>query len=147
MKKILFLLLCSFYALGVSGQEKTKEQTVVEETIVQFFDALSALDFDKMRYYTKDIEFVEHGEVWNLDVLIDRIKPMVGKGLKRVNTFTFTKTVLKDNTAWVIYYNTVDFEMKGEKDQAKWLESVVLIKDEGRWKLSLLHSTELEDKK
>lgn len=147
MKKILFLLLCSFYTLSVNGQEKIKGQTAVEQTIVQFFDALSALDFDKMRYYTKDIEFVEHGEVWNLDVLIDRIKPMVGKGLKRVNTFTFIKTVLKDNTAWVIYYNTADFEMKGEKDQAKWLESVVLIKDEGRWKLSLLHSTELEDKK
>ena len=147
MKKILFLLLCSFYALGINAQEKTKEETAVEQTIVQFFEALSALDFDKMRYYTKDIEFVEHGEVWNLDVFIDRIIPMVGKGLKRVNTFAFTKTVLRDNTAWVIYYNTAEFEMKGEKDQAKWLESAVLIKDEGRWKLSLLHSTELDDKK
>lgn len=147
MKKILFLLLCSFYTLSVNGQEETTEQIAAEQTIVQFFDALSALDFDKMRYYTKDIEFVEHGEVWNLDILIDRIKPMVGKGLKRANTFTFNKTVLRTDTAWVIYHNTADFEMNGEKDQAKWLESVVLIKDEGRWKLSLLHSTELEDKK
>lgn len=147
MKKLLFLLLCSFYAIAVNAQDKTKEQIGAEQSVVQFFEALSALDLDKMRYYTKDIEFIEHGEVWDLEVLIDRIKPMVSSGLKRINTIRFTKTVVKANIAWVIYYNTADFEMKGEKDQAKWLESVVLIKDEGRWKLSLLHSTELDDKK
>ncbi|WP_231458781.1 MULTISPECIES: nuclear transport factor 2 family protein [unclassified Pedobacter] len=147
MKKLLPFLFLSFCALTVNAQEKNSSQKAAEQTIVDFFDALSALDFEKMKYYTKDVEFVEYGEIWNLDVLVGRLKPMVGKGIKRTNTLKFTKTVVEDNTAWVIYFNTADLEIKDRKDQVKWLESVVLVKDEGRWKISLLHSTVLSNKK
>lgn len=147
MKKLLPFLFLSFCAFAVNGQEKTAPQKEVEQTVVKFFDALSAFDFDKMKFYTKDIQFVEYGEIEDLELLISRMKPMVGKGIKRINSLKFAKTEVKENTAWVIYYNTADFEMDGKKDQAKWLESVVLVKDEGRWKITLLHSTALEDKK
>ncbi|RZK57740.1 MAG: nuclear transport factor 2 family protein [Pedobacter sp.] len=145
MKKLLLFLYLLFFAVIVNAQDKTVSQKEVEETVVKFFDALSAFNFDKMRYYTKDIEFVEYGELWSLDVLIGRLKPMVGTGIKRTNTLKFTKTEVKGNTAWVVYYNTADFDEKGKVDQVKWLESVVLVKDEGRWKMALLHSTSLKD--
>ncbi|WP_316770850.1 nuclear transport factor 2 family protein [Pedobacter frigiditerrae] len=147
MKKLLPFLFLSFFAFTLNAQDKTVPQKEVEQTIVKFFDALSAFDFDKMRYYTKDIEFIEYGEVWNLDVLIGRVKPMVSTGVKRTNTLKFTKTVIKGNTAWVIYYNTADFEESGKVDKVKWLESVVMVKEEGRWKMTLLHSTLLKGKK
>ena len=79
----LFLLFCVF---TINAQEKTASQKEVEQTVVKFFDALSAFDFDKMKYYSKDIQFVEYGEIWDLDILIGRVKPMVGKGVKRINT-------------------------------------------------------------
>lgn len=147
MRNLFTSLLLIIFAFTVNAQDKASPQKEVEETVVKFFDALSAFAFDKMRYYTKDIEFVEYGEVWDLNVLIAKVKPMVSSGVKRTNILKFTKTEIKENTAWVIYYNTADFERKGKVDQVKWLESVVLVKDEGRWKMILLHSTVLSDKK
>ena len=147
MKKLmpfLFLLFCVF---TINAQEKTASQKEVEQTVIKFFDALSAFDFDKMKYYSKDIQFVEYGEIWDLDILIGRVKPMVGSGVKRTNTLKFTKTEVKKNTAWVIYYNTAEFEDGHKKHNVNWLESVVLVKDMGRWKMTLLHSTTLKDKK
>jgi len=142
---ILFLLLT---CLTANAQEKTTAQKEVEQTVVSFFDAISALYFEKMKGYTKDIQFVEYGEVWDLNVLIDHLKPMLGKGVKRTNQLKFTKTIVYNNAAWVIYYNTADFlAVNGRKDHVDWLESVTLIKDKGKWKITLLHSTELPDKK
>ncbi len=45
-----------------------------------------------MKSYTKDIQFVEYGELWDINVLIDALKPMVGKGVIRTNTLKFLKT-------------------------------------------------------
>lgn len=142
---IVFLLLTCF---ATNAQEKTTAQREVEQTVVHFFDAISALDFEKMKSYTKDIQFVEYGEVWDLNVLIDALKPMVNKGVIRTNNIRFIKTEIYENAAYLIYKNTANFvEKSGKKDYVEWLESVVMIKDKGKWKIALLHSTELPTKK
>lgn len=146
MKKIIFSVLLVLAFVNSNAQQKTMVQKEAEQTVINFFEALSALDFDKMRYYTKNIKLVEYGEVWNIDTLINAMKPSVGKNEKRINTLVFLDTEIKGNTAWLIYNNTADFELNGKKDRINWLESVVLVKDEGRWKISLLHSTVLRDK-
>ena len=136
-----FLILTCFAA---NAQEKSKDQIDIEQTVVSFFDAISAFDFEKMKSYTKDIQFVEYGEVWDLNVLINGLKPMVGKGVIRTNTLKFIKAEIYEKTAYVIYNNTANFvEKNGKKDRIDWLESVVMIKDKGKWKITLLHSTEL----
>ena len=146
MKKIIFSVLLVLAFVNSNAQQKTMVQKEAEQTVINFFEALSALDFDKMRYYTKNIKLVEYGEVWNIDTLINAMKPSVGKNEKRINTLVFLDTEIKGNTAWLIYNNTADFELNGKKDRINWLESVVLVKDAGRWKISLLHSTVLRDK-
>lgn len=146
MKKIIFSVLLVLAFVNSNAQQKTLVQKEAEQTVINFFEALSALDFDKMRYYTKNIKLVEYGEVWNIDTLINAMKPSVGKNEKRINTLVFLDTEIKGNTAWLIYNNTADFELNGKKDRINWLESVVLVKNEGRWKISLLHSTVLRDK-
>lgn len=136
-----FLVLTCFDA---NAQEKSKDQKDLEQTVVSFFEAISALDFEKMKSYTKDIQFVEYGEVWDLNVLIDALKPMVGKGVIRTTILKFLKTEIYQNTAYMIYNNTADFvEKSGVKKRAEWLESILMIKDKGKWKIVLLHSTEL----
>lgn len=136
-----FLILTCFAA---NAQEKSKEQKEIEQTVVSFFDAISALDFEKMKSLTKDVQFVEYGEVWDLNVLIDALKPMEGKGVIRTNILKFLKTEIHQNTAYVIYNNTADFvEKSGRKKHVEWLESVVMIKAKGKWKITLLHSTAL----
>lgn len=136
-----FLVLTCFDA---NAQEKSKDQKDLEQTVVSFFEAISALDFGKMKSYTKDIQFVEYGGVWDLNVLIDALKPMVGKGVIRITILKFLKTEIYQNTAYMIYNNTADFvEKSGVKKRVEWLESILMIKDKGKWKIVLLHSTEL----
>ena len=148
MKKFVFFLISICCVFIANAQDKTKAQQEVEQTVVSFFDAISTLDFDKMKTYTKDVQFVEYGEIWDLGVLVDRLKPMVGIGVKRTNTLKFVKTEVHQNTAWVVYYNNADFlDKNGKKDHAEWLESIVMIKDKSGWKITLLHSTILPDKK
>lgn len=69
---------------------------------------------------------------------------MEGKGVIRTNILKFLKTEIYQNTAYVIYNNTADFvEKSGRKKHVAWLESVVMIKAKGKWKITLLHSTAL----
>lgn len=144
MKIFFALSLLVLTCFDANAQQKSKDQKDLEQTVVSFFEAISALDFEKMKSYTKDIQFVEYGEVWDLNVLIDALKPMVGKGVIRTTILKFLKTEIYQNTAYMIYNNTADFvENSGVKKRAEWLESVVMIKDKGKWKITLLHSTEL----
>ncbi|RZK57475.1 MAG: hypothetical protein EOO87_02850, partial [Pedobacter sp.] len=122
MKKIIFSVLLVLAFVNSNAQQKKMVQKEAEQTVINFFEALSALDFDKMRYYTKNIKLVEYGEVWNIDTLINAMKPSVGKNEKRINTLVFLDTEIKENTAWLIYNNTADFEADGKKGRMKWLE-------------------------
>lgn len=136
-----FLVLTCFAA---NAQEKSKDQKEIEQTVLSFFEAISVFDFGKMKSYTKDIQIIEYGEVWDLNILIDALKPMVGKGVIRINTLKFLKTEIYQNTADMIYNNTADFvENSGRKNRVEWLESVVMIKEKGKWNITLLHSTAL----
>lgn len=48
-------------ALPQMHKQKSKDQKDLEQTGVSFFEAISALDFEKMKSYTKNIQFVEYG--------------------------------------------------------------------------------------
>ncbi|RZJ79180.1 MAG: nuclear transport factor 2 family protein [Flavobacterium sp.] len=147
MKKFLFCLLLVFFSIGTNAQTKTSAQKAVEQTIVKFFDAMSAYDFDKMRSCcTADMKLVEYGEVWSMDKLVNSMKPYANRGEIRINTLDFLTTTVNENAASVIYNNTADFENNGKKERVNWLESVTLVKEKGVWKMQLLHSTVLKEK-
>ncbi|RYG00399.1 MAG: nuclear transport factor 2 family protein [Chitinophagaceae bacterium] len=148
MKRFIFCLLFVFLSIGANAQIKTSTQKAVEQTVVQFFDAMSAYDFDKMRSCcTADMKLLEYGEVWNMDKLVSSMKPFANKGATRINTLDFLTTTVNENAAFVIYNNTADFENNGKKQRLNWLESVTLVKEKGVWKMQLLHSTVLKEKR
>jgi ketosteroid isomerase-like protein len=67
--------------------------------------------------------------------------------MKRVNTIDFIKVTVKGPVAWVSYHNMADIAKKGKQRQVRWLESAVLEKTKGEWKVALLHSTVLNPTK
>jgi hypothetical protein len=104
MKKSLFFVLLMFYCAGVNAQ---KDRQAIQATVIGFFNGLSLIDADTLRYYsTADFELLEDGEVWNLDTLINIITPRKGSNITRVNSFTFLTTKVHKNMAWVSYHNT-----------------------------------------
>lgn len=141
MKKALSVAVILFCSTALMAQKKNQP---VEAAVVGFFNGLSLRNSDTLKFYTTaDFQLLENGEVWNLDTLINKITPLKGSEITRTNHFDFITTSIKGNMAWVSYHNRADFR-KGEKQQSvKWLESAVLLKEGGRWKIQLLHSTTL----
>ncbi|SHF13315.1 nuclear transport factor 2 family protein [Flavisolibacter ginsengisoli] len=142
MKGIFFISLFVMCSTHLFAQ---KEKNKIEATVVGFFNGLSLVNADTLKFYvTPDFHLLEDGQVWNMDTLLSKIMPMKNSKIERINTFKFIRTEQSGNMAWVSYNNSAEFRL-GEKQQImKWLESAVLIKRKGGWKIQLLHSTKLK---
>lgn len=100
--------------------------------------------FDEVRYRsttTDDFLLLEHGE------LIDRegdvammAKP--GTGFRRTDHFDFDAVKVHGDVAWAVYTLKAEIhdDKRGTRDR-EWLESAILKRVDGRWKMALLHST------
>lgn len=120
----------------------------MKKVVVDSFQAIADLDLPKLRSYCQtDFVLLEDGQVWTIDTLENRLKPNLGTGMKRVNTIDFINVKVKGPVAWVSYRNTADIVRDGKQRQVRWLESAVLEKTKGEWKLALLHSTVLKPKR
>lgn len=147
MKKSSFLII----ALALSGFLQaqivfSKEQKNAQEAIIKMFEALSSRDSVMLKSYcTPDITLYEYGQVWNLDTLIRKAIVMnTSPDFKRTNSFEFINTELNKTKAWVTYrLNSVIYN-NGKESTVQWLETVVLSKQNGQWKVKHLHSTLLK---
>ena len=135
------IMLALFFNVNAFCQ---KEKDSIEATISRFFDGLSEVDAGKLKSNaTDDFLLLENGHVWNMDTLVNKMNDPKNAGIKRVNKFQFIKTEQNGNIAWVSYHNTADFSLYEKKQTVHWLESAVLRKDNGCWKIKLLHSTRI----
>lgn len=146
-KKLLLLLSAIVCITWLQAQQPvTSKQQAVQQTVVQLFDALSARDSVALKMYsTADISLYEYGQVWNLDTLILRaITLNQSPDFKRSNSFEFIKTEISKTQAWVTYRLQSVIIKDGKESTVQWLETVVLVKEEKRWKVKHLHSTLLK---
>jgi hypothetical protein len=150
MKKSVFLsILLSSILLTTTGQEKASPaQQTVQSIIRGVFEAISAMDMESVQSYCKpDIKILESGKIWNLDSLALRVNgAKAAANLKRVNNIDFLDTRIIGNVAWTYYNNEAIFTSDDKTFSIKWLESAVLVREKGEWKISFLHSTTLERK-
>ena len=142
MKRMFFITLVVICSTDLFAQ---KDKAKIEGTIVGFFNGLSLVNADTLKYYsTPDFQLLEDGEVWNIDTLLSKVMPRKNSKIQRVNTFQFIRTEQSGNMAWVSYHNSAEFKL-GEKQQVvRWIESAVLVKNKGSWKMQMLHSTKLK---
>lgn len=136
------LTVCPFVST-LYGQ-KTTDEELVKKVVVDAFQALADVDMHAFRRHCQpDFTLLENGEIWSVDTLEARMKPYIGSGMKRINTLDFVQVRMKGSTAWVTYRNRADIAQKGQSRTIRWLESAVLDKEKGVWKLAMLHSTVL----
>lgn len=148
--KNMFLAAAFLLAALLPAAAQTKpsaEALPVQQAIAGVFDGFSALSLEKiMRHCTPDVTILEDGVVWNADSIATAFKRMEGVDFKRVNSFNFLQTEVRGNTAWTSYYNQADVQVNGKPRQLRWLESAVLVKESGGWKVKVLHSTVVRPK-
>ena len=157
MKKIILLAIITVTLSCESRPNKFESTTVSKlhqqadidsvKSIISnsFQDIWSDLDHTKIsKYHTKDFVLLENGAIWNNDSIQNyTVKEKLSKPTYvRINRFDFVKSEHKQNSIWIAYHNYAAF-VKGKDTLAKahWLESVVAVKENNKWKLQLLHST------
>ncbi|HEX8609238.1 MAG TPA: nuclear transport factor 2 family protein [Pedobacter sp.] len=139
---VLFLVLVT--GMSVKAQV-AKDKKQIEASIISFFEGMSVTSETQMKAeLTPDFILVEHGLIWNADSLITHLKPMIGRNVKRVNRLVFDITSQTGDLATVVYHNSADFITGEKKQTVNWLESAVVVRQAGRWKIKLLHSTTLK---
>ncbi|MGA9212815.1 hypothetical protein [Kaistella sp.] len=73
-----------------------------------------------------------------------------GTSIKRINHIEVVKVSFSKNTAWISYRNTAEFLLNGDFfNKMGTIESAILVKDNKKWKMLLLHSSpmKIEDTK
>lgn len=114
------------------------------QPVKELFAAMSRHDGKAMQQTsTEDFQLLEHGEDWSMQKLIDAVQPK-GKPFERKNFFKQIRARQKGDMAWVSYWNKAEIRREGRLRTVVWLESAVVIKQNGSWKVQLLHSTRLD---
>ena len=144
LKKIIILILAIYISTLLHAQQQlTKDQQEVNQTVINFFEALSNRNSADLKdNCTVDILLFENGSIWNADTLILKaITLNTATDFKRINTFDFINTTVADNTAWVTYNLHSEITRNGKQSSVQWMETVIVIKEKQKWKIRVLHST------
>ena len=131
-----FLVLSVVLCTSVKGAEPSPF-----DAVRNLFAAISAFDYDGIRSATTDdFQLLEDGEVWDVETLISVIRPGENS-YKRRNFFSLINSGKHGDMAWVSYWNRATFTTPDDVRERVWLESVVLVKEQGDWKAQLMHVT------
>ncbi len=142
-KSILFLLLIYCTGKLQAQSASTKNNQAVQQTVMLLFDALSNRDSISLKNQcAAEVRFYEYGQIWTIDTLINKaIAKNVAADFKRTNKLDFINTTVTGNAAWTTYYLFSELNSNGKNTSIHWMETAVLSRTGGKWKIQLLHST------
>jgi len=135
-----------FFLSHTLAAQHSKQDQDIHQPVIKAFDALSNRDAEALkRQCTADVRFYEYGEAWPVDTLINlAITKNTDADFKRSNKFEFLNTTIQGNTAWTTYNLQSDITRNGKSISIHWLETVILVLNEERWKIKVLHSTRID---
>jgi hypothetical protein len=143
------LISIGFWLCGVLFMSRHSEAAdhPAFQPVKELFAAMSKHDGQAMQETaTDDFQLLEHGEDWTMEQLVEAVQPK-GKPYERKNFFSQIRARQIDDMAWVSYWNKAEIVREGELRTVVWLESAVMVKENDRSKIQLLHSTRLEPDK
>ena len=140
------------FAIGATVADQSgpsaADQAQVTETIRSFFAAATAEDLNKLHaVITPDFYAFEAGGRVSGDALMEMLKAAHAAGKVYVWTVNEPEVHISGDMAWVTYVNRGSIkDTSGTKD-VTWLESAVLKKEKGIWRIHFFHSTRAPEKK
>jgi len=158
MRIILVCLLLSFTSCTTQNQEMknelvSEEETAIAKGLIQgaFDDLWGGMDSTKiLNYHTDDFIILENGEVWDND----RIKQFMRGRLKnenrplRINEMEYISIEKYGNSMQIAYDNYATFKQQDTiVGNAHWLESALAVKTAIGWRLKMMHSTYVPNRK
>jgi ketosteroid isomerase-like protein len=154
MQRKLLIFLCAFLTVGVcraasaqTCKTDAKDAAAVVRTMRTMYEAATVDDLAKLHtvvapgFYAFDVGM----RYESMDSLMEALKAYQDKGVKFVWNVTRPQVTVECDMAWITYVNDGSVQMPGasEATPAQWLESAIMKKQGGVWKLVFFHSTQV----
>ncbi len=138
-----WMLAIAFCFIGaVHASPETADEEAVAQTLRQMYVALTNEDTAQLRAITTpDFHAFDGGEQFTGDELMALIKSLHAAGKTFVWTVPAPKVRIEGKVAWITYTNRGSVQDAAEKKDVSWLESAVLLKQGGTWRIQFFHST------
>jgi len=138
------VLLCSLASMRLDAGAATPadESADIATTVSTMLDAMAADDLDKFHAVTAhDFYAFDNGKRFAGDELIALIRKLHAAGNVYEWHVTEPQVRRANDVAWITYVNQGSIADAGGRKDMTWLESAVLRKEHGRWRIGFLHST------
>jgi ketosteroid isomerase-like protein len=118
------------------------DRDAVVATVTAMFEAAKQDDLAKFHTLaTADFYAFDGGKRFDGDALMQLIKQLHAAGKVYEWHVTQPEVHIDGHTAWVTYVNRGSIQDASGKQDQTWLESVILRKQQGRWRVHFVHST------
>ncbi|MEJ0086705.1 MAG: DUF4440 domain-containing protein [Pseudomonadota bacterium] len=138
-----WLLAIAFCLMGsAQASPAPADEEAVAQTLRLMYVALTKEDTAQLRAVTtSDFYAFDGGEKMTGDELMALIKSLHAAGKTFVWTVTEAKVRIEGAVAWITYLNRGSVQDPAGKKDVSWLESAVLLKEAGTWRIQFFHST------
>jgi hypothetical protein len=134
--------------LGAQNCKTTAaDKTAVADAVRTLFAAATVDDMPKMRtVIAPNFYIFDLGHQFNsIDELMKVITSLQDEGAKFVWKVTNPRVTVHCNDAWITYLNDGSVQLPKSTTPAptQWLESAILERQDGAWKIVFMHSTQV----
>lgn len=148
--RILSLFIVLF---GVSIKAQSHEAKEICEFVLEMYEEVfSDFNIERMdTYFADDVTFFYNGIVHTKQSMGEHLVELKSQfeseenknhDFKIENTIDFMNVEFKVDYAWVSFQKLANYTMNNQLiSKIQWLESIIMIKKNGKWKVQLMHST------
>jgi ketosteroid isomerase-like protein len=127
---------------ALSAATPAGDRAKVMEAMRSMYAAAANDDLARFRSVTaQDFYAFDNGKRFTGGELMDFVKSMHAAGKVYVWDVTGPEVHIDGNTAWITYVNKGSIQDGSGTANLSWLESAVLRKEDGSWRIQFLHST------
>jgi len=139
---LVFLMVTSVKPLSAQDTTLSADQAQVVDTIRTIFAAAAADDLAMFHSVTAPSFYIfDNGKRFDGDAIMELIKTLHAAGNRYEWNVTDPDVHVNGNNAWIAYVNRGTITDVSGKHAQQWLESAVLQKQAGTWKILFMHST------
>ncbi len=142
---LLVILILTFVSPSIAQDKSTPlsvEQVQVVNTVKTIFVAAEADDMVRFHSVIAPGFYIfDNGKRFDGDAIMELIKKLHAAGNRYVWNVTDPDVHVNGDNAWIAYVNQGSITNASGKQDQQWLESAVLQKQSGAWKILFMQST------
>lgn len=123
---------------------KPGDDAAIADAVRGMYAAITADDRPKVNsFFAPGFYMFDGGKRYTGDEAMNMMESFYAKGAKFVWTVTQPDVHVNCDEAWIAYVNRGSVQMSADAAPVpmQWLESAVLERQDGRWKIAFFHST------